>query len=99
MKRFVVSAGARKDIDEIAAYTTRTWSSQQTDRYLSRLEDGFHLLAQSPSMGRPCKEIDPELRRFEVEKHVVFFRLKRDGIRIVRVLHQQVLPLRAHFES
>jgi toxin ParE1/3/4 len=56
MKCFVVSAGARKDIDEIAAYTTGTWSSQQTDRYLSRLEDGFHLLAQSPSMGRPARK-------------------------------------------
>lgn len=99
MKRFVISAGARQDIDEIASYTRRTWSLQQTDRYLSQLEDGFQLLAQNRTIGRPCKEIDPELRRFEVGKHVVYFRLRRDGIRIVRILHQQMIPVKTHFES
>ena len=99
MRRFVISAGARRDIDEIATYTKRTWGLQQTDRYLSQLEDGFQLLTQSPSIGRACMEIDPELRRFEVGRHVVFFRLKRDGIRIVRIHQQQMIPLKTHFES
>jgi toxin ParE1/3/4 len=98
MKRFILSAAAWQDIDAIAAYTKRTWGLQQTDRYLGQLEDGFHLLAQNPSMGRLCKEIDPELRRFEVGRHVVFYRVRQGSIRIVRILHQQMIPLKTHFE-
>jgi toxin ParE1/3/4 len=97
--RFILSAAARQDIDAIAAYTKRTWSLQQTDPYLGQLEDGFHLLAQNPSMGRPCKEIDPELRRFEVGKHVVFYRVKKGTVRITRILHQQMIPLKTQFKS
>jgi plasmid stabilization system protein ParE len=29
----------------------------------------------------------------------VFYRLKPDGIRIVRVLHQQMIPAKPHFEQ
>jgi plasmid stabilization system protein ParE len=29
----------------------------------------------------------------------VFYRLNRDGIRIVRVLHQQMVPATIHFEQ
>jgi plasmid stabilization system protein ParE len=30
---------------------------------------------------------------------VVFYRLKPEGIRIVRVLHQQMVPANFHFEK
>jgi toxin ParE1/3/4 len=99
VKGFVISAHARKDIVEITVYTKRIWGLRQADRYLSQLEEGFDLLAQNSSIGRPCMTTDPELFRFEVGKHVVFFRVRRAGIRIVRILHQQMIPLKTHFES
>lgn len=98
MKHFVVSADAQADIDLIAAYTTETWGMQQTDRYLGQLEDSFQLLAENPRMGRPCDAISSGLRRHEQGKHVIYYRLKPDGIRIIRVLHQQMIPARPHFE-
>ena len=99
MKRAVVSAKAHIDLDLIAAYTTDTWGLQQTDRYLGQLEDSFQLLAKNPSIGRSCDAIHTGLRRFEVGKHVVFYRLKPGGIRIVRVLHQQMMPAKPHFKQ
>jgi toxin ParE1/3/4 len=99
MKRFVVSAEAQTDIDLIAAYTTETWGWQQTDRYLSQLEDSFQLLAENPRMGRLCDAISAGLRRHEVGKHVIYYRLKPGGIRVVRVLHQQMIPTKSHFEN
>jgi toxin ParE1/3/4 len=99
MKRFVVSDAAQTDIDRIAAFTTDTWGWQQTDRYLSQLEDAFQLLAENPGMGRACDAISTGLRRHEQGKHVVFYRLKPEGIRIVRVLHQQMIPASFHFEQ
>ncbi len=50
-------------------------------------------------MGRPCDEVSPCLHRHEHGKHVVFYRLKPGGIRVVRVLHQQMLPIKPHFEQ
>ena len=99
MKRFVVSVEAQTDIDLITAYTTETWGWQQTDRYLSQLEDSFELLADNPRMGRPCDDISTGLRRHEVGKHVIYYRLKPGGVRVVRILHQQMIPAKSHFEQ
>jgi len=93
-----VSIEAEEDIDQITAYTTRTWGWRQTIHYLAKLEDGFNLLAQNPSIGRSCDSIRPGLRRFEIGKHVVFFILEPNGIQIVRILHQQMIPVKSHFE-
>jgi len=49
-----VSLEAEEDIDEITTYTTSTWGWRQTNHYLAKLEDGFTLLAQNPTVGRPC---------------------------------------------
>jgi len=94
-----VSIEAEEDIDLFAAYTTRTWGWRQTDQYLAKLEDGFDLLAQSPLIGRSCDWIRPGLRRFEIGKHVVFYIPDSGEVRIVRVLHQQMVPARSHFEQ
>jgi toxin ParE1/3/4 len=99
MKLFIVSADAQADIDLIAAYTTDRWGWQQTDRYLAQLEDSFQLLAENPRMGRPCDAISSGLRRHEQGKHAVFYRLKPGGIRVVRVLHQGMIPAKSHFEQ
>jgi toxin ParE1/3/4 len=90
-----VSFEAEEDIDQIAAYTTKTWGWRQTHHYLAKLEDGFNLLAQNPSVGRPSDSIRPGLRRFEIGKHVVFYVLVPNCIQIVRILHQQTIPAKS----
>jgi len=97
MNHASVSAEAEADIDLIAAYSTEVWGCRQTDRYLSKLEDSFQLLSLNPSIGRTCDSIQAGLHRFEVGKHVVFYRTMPYGIRIVRVLHQQMIPAESHF--
>jgi len=87
-----ISLEAENDIDQIAAHTTGEWGLRQTDRYLSQLEDGLNLLAGNPAMGRSCDSIRKGLRRFEIGKHVVFYLAEPDGIFVVRVLHQRMLP-------
>jgi toxin ParE1/3/4 len=99
MLQIDVSIDAEEDIDQISAYTTRTWGWRQASRYLAKLEDGCNLLVQNPSIGRTCDSIRPGLRRFEIGKHVVFYILIPDGIQIARILHQQMIPAKAHFEQ
>jgi toxin ParE1/3/4 len=49
-------------------------------------------------MGRECAEISPGLRRHESGEHVVFYRLRPNGIRVMRVLHQQMAPEQGRLE-
>ncbi len=92
MPQVRISGEAEADIDRIADYTTSTWGWRQTNQYLAKLEDGFDLLAQNPSIGRSCDSIRAGLRRFEIGRHVVFYLPESDGVLVVRVLHQQMLP-------
>lgn len=92
MPHIRISVEGESDLDSIAAYTTTNWGWRQTDKYLARLEDGFELLARNPTIGRSCDSIHAGLRRFEIGSHVVFYLPEPDGVLIVRVLHEQMLP-------
>lgn len=92
MARIEISAEAEQDIARIAIHTMETWGWRQTHRYLAQLEDGIELIAGNSAIGRSCESIRAGLRRFEVGQHVVFYMIQRDGILVVRVLHQNMLP-------
>ncbi|MGB6745967.1 MAG: type II toxin-antitoxin system RelE/ParE family toxin [Terracidiphilus sp.] len=92
MTKVRISAEAERDIDQIAAYTTAEWGWRRADQYLAKFEEGFDLLAKNPSIGRPCESIRNGLRRFEISRHVVFYLIRTDGILVVRVLHQRMMP-------
>jgi toxin ParE1/3/4 len=76
----------------------KTWGSAQTRRYTQGLRACFQLLAENPSLGRTCDAVHPGLRRLEHGKHVVFYLSQADGVLIVRVLHQQMVPTKPRFE-
>lgn len=92
MPRVRISAEAEQDIDHIAPYSTLTWGWRQSDQYLAKLEDGLTLIANNPSIGRSCRSIRTGLLRFEIGSHVAFYLPESDGILVVRILHQQMLP-------
>lgn len=83
----------------IVRFTIERWGVEQAFRYARDMQTCFHLLADNSEMGRACDAISPGLRRHEQGKHVVFYRLKTEGIRIVRVLHQQMVPGKSRFEE
>jgi len=80
------------DLESILEYTIRSWSPRQAERYLGDLQASFQELAERPGIGRACDAIRPGLMRMEHGRHIVFYRRKEYGIRIVRVLHQSMLP-------
>ena len=98
MPKYVVSRFAQSDMRGIARYTVEKWSANQAVHYVSDMRSCFQLLADSPGIGRACESIDKGLHRYECGKHVVFYRLRPDGIRVVRVLHQQMIPVKTRFD-
>ena len=99
MPRIIVSKLAKSDLRAIVRYTVERWGANQAVRYVQNLRTCFEVLAKDSGIGRPCDSISAGLRRHEHGKHVVFYRLNRDGIRIVRVLRQQMVPAKIHFEQ
>jgi len=83
----------------IARYMLEKWGVAQTVKYAKSLEICFQTLVENQGIGRECNAISSGLRRHEVGKHVVFYRLKPGGIRIVRVLHQQMIPSQPQFKD
>lgn len=98
MAKFSFSRPAQSDLRAIARYTVEKWGEAQAVRYAGDLETCFQLLAENAGMGRECDWISPGLHRHELGKHVVFYRLKPGGIRIVRVLHERMVPSKPQFE-
>jgi len=99
LNRASVSQEAEEDIDQIASYMSTAWGWRQTDRYLDQLEESSQILAQHPAIGWSCDSIQKGLRRYEVGRHVVFYRPEPGGIPVIRVLHQQMVPIKSRFES
>ena len=94
MAAFRFSHRAEADLLSIADYTLRTWGNAQAARYIGELEVSCQRLADNPALGRSCDDVRSGLRRLEHGKHVVFYRPKRGGILISRILHQRMLPER-----
>ena len=93
MAQYRLSAQAESDLDGIADYTIETWGQAQSDRYLSQLLACCERLAYTPQLDRAFSGRRPGLMRRNEGEHMILYR--RDygaGIRVVRVLHQRMLP-------
>jgi toxin ParE1/3/4 len=83
---------AQRDLLAIGEYTTAQSGAAQRDLYFALLErtcEDFipnNLALARPVPGRPV------LQRWACERHVIYFRLVADGIEIVRILHERMLP-------
>ena len=91
---FRLSRSAEADLRSIGAYTFLTWGENQALRYLDELEACCQMLADNPTLGRPCDYLLPGLRRTEHGRHIVFYRREEEGVLVSRILHQRVLPER-----
>jgi toxin ParE1/3/4 len=91
MSAFRLTAKAKADLRDIGRYTQRTWGRDQRNRYFSRLDEAFHLLAREPDRGRSCDDIRQGYRKYHVGRHMIFYRQSgADGIEIIRILHERM---------
>lgn len=90
MPAFRLSALAKADLKDIGRYTQKTWGREQRNRYLAQLDASFHDLAQTPQKGRRCDDIREGYRKYQVGRHVIFYRQNDDDIEIIRILHDRM---------
>ncbi|NLQ17944.1 type II toxin-antitoxin system RelE/ParE family toxin [Marinomonas sp. M1K-6] len=90
MSLFLISRAARGDLKNIAAYTQKTWGTEQRRSYIKELDRTFLFLAENPMSGTPCDYIISGLKKHRHESHTIFYENKDNSIFIVRVLHKSM---------
>lgn len=87
---------AVEDFTAIYEYTLLNFGAIQADS--EDLESTFRLLYSSPLMGYECLEIAEGVRRHDHQRHAIFYRPRDNEIFVIRILHQQMDPMKHFFE-
>lgn len=88
--RYILSARAQRDIDEIWDYTAKRWSIDQAEIYTRQLGQDIEAVAAQPTIGRACPEVRAGYYRYPSGSHVLFYRRIEGGVDIVRILHARM---------
>jgi toxin ParE1/3/4 len=86
----VVSPRAAADLDDIWEYTTERWGERQAAIYLRLIKAAIGVVAADPKAGRVCDEVRLGYRRYPVGSHMLFYRVTKVTIVVVRILHQRM---------
>ena len=90
MTDYALSHEAEEEMHGIYLYTIMYYGQDQAETYSSILYSSFDFIAKNPNIGRDCSHIRKGYRRFEVEKHSVFYKKEGNRVLIIRVLHQKM---------
>lgn len=84
-RRFQLAKLARKDLDDIW-FAIAQHNVESADRMLDEIQKRLLLLARFNEMGVLREDLAAGLRGFPVDQYLIFYRLTKQGIEIVRVL-------------
>jgi toxin ParE1/3/4 len=102
MYEVILTPYAEEDILQILDYLTREASEESVKKFLSLFEKKCLTLAEFPEMGRNRHELLINLKSFPIQKYTLFYIQIKNGIEILRVLHnsrdieqvfEEMLPL------
>ena len=85
---------AERDLEGIIDYTAQEWGAAQANTYLDGLETRAQLLAENPDLGMARETLSKGLLSFPYESHILYYKKHARGIVIVRILHQQMDPVK-----
>jgi toxin ParE1/3/4 len=73
----------------IWTFSLAEWGLTQADRYIADMEARFRAIAENPKIGQACDQIRKGHYRIASGSHFIFYRVDKEQIRIVRVLHRR----------
>ena len=87
MKNIKFSKQSSRDIEEIYLYGLINFGEEQADLYASKMKDFLEIMRSNPEIGRLDTRVNPAIRRFDFESHVIFYDISDKDLLIVRILH------------
>lgn len=91
MNSFKLTTRAKNDLKFIARFTEERWGHAQRNVYIKQFDETFHMLAESPSIGKDCDYIKEGYLKFPQGSHIIFYRsISSNTVQIVRILHKNM---------
>ena len=91
MGQFRLTDQAEEDFDGIGAYSQDRWGEDQAVRYLSKLDETFAVLAQTPTLGTDRSDLRTGLISCSCNRHEIFFRRDAKGnVEVLRIPHKRM---------
>ena len=94
MTRYKLSAAATADLAGIRDYSAQSWGEARASTYLRDLRHRLRWLAAAPRRGKHRDDLMTGLLSYPQSSHVIYYRIGREEIEIVRVLHRRMDPVR-----
>lgn len=92
MPRLIWTPNALADVGRLHAWL-KPKDADAASRPVAAIRAGVKILAQSPRVGRPVEDMDPEYREKLIEfgnsGYVALYRLDGDAVAILAVRHQK----------
>jgi toxin ParE1/3/4 len=85
-----LTPAAQRDLEDIFDHSVHHWGLTQAMRYVHALDLALAALVEAPARGQKCAHIRAGYRRFQVDKHFVYFQIADYGIAVVRILHYRM---------
>ena len=93
---YTFSVKAKLDIKNLVKQSLNNFGELQTEKYISELKQFLQVLADSPEQGRTFIHSTTQntycYKRFS--SHVIYYRLRKNDIFILRILHKRMIPER-----
>ncbi|MDC9591535.1 type II toxin-antitoxin system RelE/ParE family toxin [Xenorhabdus sp. XENO-10] len=77
---------------EIRRFTVKQWDEAQSKKYLSELQQTFHLLAVTPSLGRLRQDVGAGVLSFPHVSHVIYYINHEKQLVVFGILHKRMVP-------
>jgi toxin ParE1/3/4 len=88
VKRYVLSAEAKQDLDEIRRYLTEQAGARVARQVLAQIRDATVRLSRNPGMGHSREDLtDGSVKFWPIYSYLIVYRPSPRPIGIVRVLH------------
>lgn len=85
MTRYIIAPEAIKDFKEIINYFA-TRNIEAGEKLIDQFEKKCRYLVQFPKIGRSYQHIRPYLRGLPLDTYIIFYRISKDGIEIMRIV-------------
>jgi toxin ParE1/3/4 len=85
MIQYTIAPEAMKDLQEIIDYFTQQ-NVEAGEKILDQFQKKCRYLVQFPQIGRSYKEIRSYLRGLPLDGYIIFYRIDKDNLEIMRVI-------------
>ena len=86
MRRYIISAPALQDLQEIIDYFART-NVETGDKFIAKFDAWCQKLRSFPAIGKRYDGISTGLRGVLIDEYIMFYKVTDDLVEIVRIVH------------